>query len=122
MSFWLKELDRASKEERQWRKRASQVVDRYVDERRSITDRRSTRSSSDITQTTKFNILWSTTETMRPALISAVPAPEVRQRYKKDDPIARSGAKILERALEFSLDTYDFIKYVKSLVQDVLLP
>ena len=122
MSFWLKELERASKEERNWRRRASQVVDRYVDERRSITDRRSTRSSSDITQTTKFNILWSTTETIRPALISAVPSPEVRQRYKKDDPIARSGAKILERAIEFSLDTYDFIKYGKSLVQDVLLP
>jgi len=116
MSFWLDELQRASKEERPWRKRAARVVDRYVDERRR------NRGHDDFEKITKFNILWSTTETQRPALISAVPSPEVRPRYKKDDPVARVGAKILERAIEFSLDTYDFIAYAKSVVQDVLLP
>ena len=109
--FWLEQLEKAEKEERTWRKKASKVVDRYVDER-----------SEELEGRTKFNILWSSTETIRPALISAVPSPEVRQRYKKDDPAARVGAKIIERAIEFSLDTYDFIKYGKSLVQDVLLP
>ncbi len=113
MSFWLKELERASREERNWRKKAQLVLDRYVDERRK---------SDDAKQATRFNILWSSTETLRPSLISAVPVPEVRQRYKKDDPVARLSAKILERALEFSLDTYDFIKYGNALVQDLLLP
>ena len=107
----MEQLERADKEEREWRKRAKKVLDRYADER------------DDTTETKRqFNILWSSTETIRPALISAVPIPEVRQRYKKDDPVARSAAKILERALEFSLDTYDFVKYGKSVVQDVLLP
>lgn len=116
MSFWLDELERASKEERNWRERAAKVVDRYADERRK------TIGHDDFEKITKFNILWSTTETLRPALISNVPSPEVRQRYKKDDPVARVGSKILERAIEFSLDTYDFIEYGKSIVQDMLLP
>ena len=114
--FWLDELQRADKEERRWRKRASRVLNRYVDERRKNDD--------DILLEggRRFNILWSSTETLRPALISAVPTPEVRQRYKKDDPVARVSAKILERAIEFSLDTYDFVKYGKTVVQDLLLP
>lgn len=109
--FWIEELKRADKEESSWRTRAQKVLERYTDER-----------NDELLSKTKFNILWSTTETLRPALISAVPVPEVRQRYKKNDPVARVAAKILERALEFSLDTYDFIKYGKALVQDVLLP
>lgn len=109
--FWLKELEKSEKEERTWHKKAKQVIERYIDER-----------EDEFASKSKFNILWSSTETLRPALISAVPRPEVRQRYKKDDPVARFAAKILERALEFSLDTYDFIKYGKAVVQDMLLP
>jgi len=67
MSFWLDELQRASTEERDWRKRAARVVDRYVDQRRKE------RGHDDFEKITKFNILWSTTETLRPALISNVP-------------------------------------------------
>lgn len=109
--FWLEQLQKADREERDWRKRAQKVVDRFRDER-----------DDEFDEKTKFNILWSSTETLRPALISAVPRPEIRQRYKKDDPVARFAAKILERAIEFSLDTYDFIKYGKAVTNDVLLP
>jgi hypothetical protein len=109
--YWLEQLEKADEEEREWRKKGVKVLERYRDEREDSFDDHN-----------KFNILWSTTETQRPSLISAVPRPEVRQRYKKDDPVARFAAKILERALEFSLDTYDFISYGKKVVNDVLLP
>jgi hypothetical protein len=109
--YWTKELEKAHREEREWRKQGDKIVKRFNDER-----------DEGIEDKHKFNILWSTTETLRPALISAVPRPEIRQRYKKDDPVARFGAKILERAIEFSLDTYDFIKYGKQVTNDMLLP
>lgn len=109
--YWLEQLEKANEEEGLWRKKGMKVLERYRDEREDSFDDHN-----------KFNILWSTTETQRPSLISAVPRPEVRQRYKKDDPVARFAAKILERALEFSLDTYDFISYGKQVVNDVLLP
>ena len=109
--FWCEQLEKAEKEEREWRKRAQKVIDRYRDER-----------EDHLEDKTKFNILWSSTETLRPALISNTPSPEIRQRYKKDDPVVRAAAKILERAIEFSLDTYDFIKYGKAVTNDLLLP
>ena len=109
-NHWINEINRASKEERDWRKRAMQVNKRYVDRRKHDDGK------------TRFNILWSNTETMRPSLISATPRPECRPRYRKKDPIARVASKILERALEFSLDQYDFIKVGKRLVNDYLLP
>ena len=108
--YWLKEIDRAGEEEGDWRKRGKEVVKRYKDERASAKD------------ASKFNILWANTETMRPALISATPRPECRPRYRKKDPRARVGAKILERAIEFSVDQYDFVKFGKAVVQDYLLP
>lgn len=111
--YWKKQLERADREEAKWRKKARKVVERYKDEKDD---------AHDYTQKRQFNILWSTTETMRPALLSAAPVPEVRPRYKQQDPIARVAAKIAERSIEFSLDTYDFISYGKKLVNDYLLP
>ena len=60
MSFWLKELERAEQEERDWVKKAKQVIKRYKDDRG--------RSGNDpyIKDDTRFNILWSNTETLRP--------------------------------------------------------
>ncbi len=113
--YWIKELERATKKEAEWVKRAKEVEKRYADKRgRGAYQRR----SSD----TKFNILWSNTEVLRPSLISSTPNPEIRPRYRKKDPVARFGAKILERAIEFSLDQYDFVKFGKRVVQDFLLP
>jgi len=109
--FWTKQLEKAGTEEREWRTQAEKVVRRYRDDR-----------EQHLQDKHKFNILWSSTETLRPALISAVPRPEVRQRYRKNDPVARMAAKVLERAIEFSLDNYDFVKYGKSLANDMLLP
>lgn len=111
MNPWIKEIQRSTKHESRWVKRADEVVHRYADKR-----------ESEKSNVTKFNILWSNTETLRPSLISATPSPEIRPRYRKKDPIARFGAKILERALEFSLDQYDFVKFGKRVVHDYLLP
>ena len=116
MTHWSKEIDRASKKERDWRSRGQKVIDRYLDKRKGADHIYSEDSK------TKFNILWSNTETIRPALISATPVPEVRPRYKKKDPIARIAAKIAERAVEFQVDQFNFVDYGRKVVNDYLLP
>jgi hypothetical protein len=108
MTDWLQEIKRASDREEKWRKRAKKVVERYRDERED--------SGS------KFNILWANTETQRPALLSATPKPDVRRRYRDEDPVGKAVSEVLERALEFSADEYDFDKLGQRLVTDVLLP
>ena len=116
MTHWSKEIDRASRTEKDWRSRGKKIIDRYLDRRKGA-DHIYAEDSK-----TKFNILWSNTETLRPALISSTPIPEVRPRYKKKDPVARIAAKIAERAVEFQVDQFDFVSYGRKLANDFLLP
>lgn len=116
MTHWSKEIDRATKKEKSWRSRGQKVIDRYLDKRKGA-DHIYAEDSK-----TKFNILWSNTETLRPALISSTPIPEVRPRYKKKDPIARIAAKIAERGVEFQVDQFNFVDYGRKLANDFLLP
>jgi hypothetical protein len=107
--YWIKQLEKASKEEQKWRKKAQKVIDRYRDER------------DELEVHARFNILWANTETLRPALISDTPRPEVRRRYQNPNDVARVAAKITERALEFTLDNQDFTSFGKDVVNDYLL-
>lgn len=69
-----------------------------------------------------FNILWSNTETMRPALYNSLPAPDVRRRFRDPDPVGKVASTALQRALTYSLDAYDFDQELINTVIDVLLP
>lgn len=107
---WFKEIDRACKQEQDWRDKARKVIKRYRDER--IHDN----------GVHRFNILWSNVETMRPSLYSHTPAPVVKRRYDDQDPVAKAVSEVLKRSLEFTLDEYDFDAQADQLITDYLLP
>lgn len=107
---WIAELDHAETHQDKWVRRAKGVIKRYRDER----DQSNT--------ATKFNILWSNTETLKPAVYYQSPKPNVSRRFKDKDPVGRVAAQVLERALEFSMDSYEFDDVVKDVVEDYLLP
>jgi len=104
---WLLELKIADKTEREWRKEGQRVIDRYRGETR---------------QRNKFNILWSNTETLRPALYNSRPSPDVRRRFRDKDPIGRVASTITTRCLEYAIDTTAFDDVIKAAVLDALLP
>ena len=110
--FWLKQIGKSSREEEGWRTRAKKVLSIYKGSGGA--------SGSDLDA--QFNILWANTEVMRPALYSNTPRPEVRRRFHDKDPVAREVAKILERAVSFSVESYDFDKFGKQIVNDYMLP
>ena len=106
---WRTELNIAARVERTWREdRAPAVVKRYRDEAER-NDRR-------------FNLLWSNTEVLKPAVYSQTPMPDVRRRYHDRDPIGRDAAIVIERALSFSMDDYDFDNVIENARDDMLLP
>lgn len=105
---WLKEIAAADKKERAWRERARKVVKAYRDEE----DHRDRR----------FNILWANTETLKPQIYSQTPQPDIRRRYKDNDPVGRQVAEILERSVEYSIDAYDFDGTIDQVNSDHLLP
>jgi hypothetical protein len=107
--FWLAELNLSSKHEKKWRSRAREVIKVYRDEQD--------------TGDARFNILWSNTQTQRPALYSSTPKPVVKRRH--GERIGRELALGLERALNYSLDpggAYDFDRIGQKLILDYLLP
>lgn len=104
---WLLELKLANKREKDWREKAGKVWNRYrqKDAKKPI-----------------FNILWANTETLRPAVYNSLPKPDVRRRYKDEDPLGKAISEVLGRALEYGLDTTDFDACIQATVLDMLLP
>lgn len=88
VAFWTKELAAARKRETDYRTHGQTILERYDGRTR-----------------TPFNILFSNTETMAPALYSRVPIPVVSRRFKDEDPMGKAAAQAGQRLLAFLLDT-----------------
>jgi len=111
-SKWLSELKLSKKEDEKWVERSKKIVKRYRDDRSGNTD-----------SNKKYNILWSNIQTMLPALYGKTPRADVQRRFKDQDPVGRTAAQILERALQYEIDHYgDFDASIQNAVLDRLLP
>lgn len=86
---WLKELDSARKRLKDYRKDASRVVKLYEGGKAAESP---------------FNILYSNTETLAPALYNNLPRPVVQRRFKDDDPLGKVASDVARRSLEFLID------------------
>lgn len=104
---WLTELDYAAKRDKDWIKLGQKTIDLYRGKGR---------------KKNSFNILYSNTETIASAVYNSPPKPDVRRRFKDADPIGKVVSKMLERALEFSIDSDSFAQALTHDVMDMLLP
>lgn len=109
---WLAELDAAEKRDRDWKKKGREIVEIYEAGKRSDNP---------------FNILFSNTETLLPALFNNTPRPEVKRRFNDADPIGKLASNVLKRSLEFLMDSNDedyatFDDLMASAVLESLLP
>ena len=86
---WLTEWDEAGKREKEWRKTASGLVKLY---------------ECGKSREFQFNILYSNTETLAPALYNSLPRPVAQRRFKDEDPLGKVGSQVIQRSLEFLLD------------------
>jgi hypothetical protein len=100
---WMAEIELASKEEKPWRDDAERARCIYRAEKEG---KRS------------FNILYSNVRTECSAIYNSTPTPDVRPRYNDQDEISRLSSQAIERALSYSLDSYDLDGVAKGAVQD----
>jgi hypothetical protein len=112
VSGWLGELAKAEKREKGWRKTAESAVKLY---------------EADAEEGTPYNILYSNTETLSPALYNTVPRPQVRTRFKSEDALAIAASRVGQKLLEFLLDTGNpeyptFDEQMKGVVLSALVP
>ena len=112
--YWQKELDNAAEYEKSWRERGNIIINRYRDEREGYT------LTGALSR--KFNILWSNTETLKAALLARMAKPDVRRRFPDSNPVGRQVAILLERALQYELETSKAELSLTSALEDYLLP
>lgn len=108
---WISEIGLAEKDTADWYRRGKLINARYVDERKNISETRR-----------RFAILWSNVQTLGPALYARTPTAVVSRRFKDPDPVGRMASEVLERAVNFSLEDYDFDRVMMLCRQDYLLP
>jgi hypothetical protein len=109
---WLKAIEQRRSKEKSWRTdKAPAVIRRYRDER-----------STGESDASKFSILWANVETLKPAIFSRMPVPDVRRRFTTKDPAARTAALMLERAISYCSDAYDLQDTLDRDLEDYLLP
>ena len=115
---WIDEINLAERELQPWWKAGDIIVRRYKNENRN---RDGGRLSVNANRR-RFAVLWSNVQTLQPAIYAKQPKPMVDRRYRDEDPVGKVASDVLERALGFSLDQYDFDGRVKLCVLDYLLP
>lgn len=83
--YWGKELELARQRQKRFRREAQQVVEIY---------------EGDTASENSFNILYSNTETLLPAVYNQLPRPTVDRTFHDADPVAKAGAAVLERTVK----------------------
>lgn len=108
--FWVNEIEFYEKKAREWEERGKKIIRRYKDER-------------EVDNTAaKFNILWSNTQTLLPALYAKPPKPNIERRFQDDDEVGLVSSMVLERAVSYYVDNEDFDYTMRQVVLDNLLP
>ena len=118
VTTWIDEINLSERELQPWWKAGDIIVRRFKNENRA---RGGGRPSVGY-ERRRFAILWSNVSTLQPAIYAKQPKPMVDRRYRDEDPVGKVASEVLERALGFSLDQYDFDGRVKLCVLDYLLP
>lgn len=110
--YWMGEISAARAREKDFRKEGRRVLEIY---------------NGDKKDSTPFNILYSNTETLLPALYNNQPRPVVQRRFKDEDPLGKAASAVGKRTLEYLLDTNGeeyspFDSVMADAVLDALLP
>jgi len=112
LAYWLNEIDDAKKRDEDYVRDGDRILDIY-----SCKDEKKV----------PFNVLFSNTDTLLPALFSSTPRPVVQRRFKDEDPIgkaaAMAGTRMLEYLIDTNIDGYEtFNEGVQKAVIDAILP
>jgi hypothetical protein len=110
---WIVEIEQADQWCNDWYETAQRCLRRYRDERKNA-------SSSDDGER-RINIFWSNVSTLQPALYARRAKPVVERRFKDADPIGRTAAEVLERAVTFATDSDQFDEVIKQARDDRLI-
>lgn len=103
-AYWTNAIALAGTDEKTWRKNAETAIKIYEADNRPA-----------------FNILFSNTETIKAAVYNSLPVPDIRTRNGDRNEPARKGAALIERAVNYGMDEYDFDDTLRATVHELSL-
>ncbi|WDR03631.1 cell envelope integrity protein TolA [Devosia algicola] len=107
---WIERIEAAAKLEKDWIDDAEKAETAY-------TGKHVSGDHKDY----DFNILFSNVETIVPAIINSPPQPDIRRRFADNDPVAKDGSEVLERAIRIQVDDSKLQIEMESAAQDAFL-
>jgi hypothetical protein len=112
VEYWLKEIASARKREKNFRKEGEEITAIYEGKK---------------PDKTQYNVLYSNTDTLAPALYNTTPRPVVQRRFKDEDKLAGAASQVTQRTLEFLVDNGEqeystFDDLMRAAVLEALVP
>lgn len=108
-AYWQEQIAKANKRWEQFWLDGDRVLDRFMLESKQVGD--------------KYNILYSSTETIKPSLYGQTPKVEVKNKQQDTtDSIKVAAAMILEQVGQYAIDSLDFDYILQNVVSDYVLP
>jgi hypothetical protein len=107
---WISELELAERYMKPWRDKCEKIVARYTEQKGQVSGSKR-----------RYAVLWANQETLKPTVYAKPPIPVVLRRFKDEDPVGRVASEVLERALIYAGDAYDFDGILKLARNDYLL-
>lgn len=95
-NYWMKQLFASGKRLERWLESGKRISAIYEADRN--------KDPKDGSPAIPFNILYSNTETLLPALYNEIPRPVVQTRFKDEDLISNAACTALERGISFAVD------------------
>jgi hypothetical protein len=114
---WIEEIEASEKACASWWRSGDVIIRRYKNEVRNGRGG----ANANVNPIRRFAILWSNVQTLAPAIYAKRPVPEVSRRFNDPDPVGRVAADVLERALTYCLESYDFDGRMQLCRNDYLL-
>lgn len=111
--FWSEQLAKSHNHYSVFLAGGDRVVDKYrIEQNLALTKGRD-----------RYNILYSTTETVRPSLYSNTPKCEARKRHKdRTNPIVENAVQMIETCTQYGMEEVDFDDVMEMCVEDYVLP
>lgn len=96
LNKYLRVIGQYESEFAKWQARTKKIIKRYRDDTRGQT----------LTESAKFNILWSNVQTLKPAVYAKLPKADISRRFGDNDPVGRVASQLIERAIDFEIEHY----------------
>ena len=115
---WIDEINQAEQACQPWWRSGDVIIRRYKNDERNGKGN----ENATLTRRRRYAILYSNVQTLQPAIYANPPQPVVMRRFKDEDAVAKVASDVLERAISYSIDQYEFDGRLKSCRDDYLLP